>query len=160
MQLRLLILQLIKMKQTKAANSLKGLDKEIKAVNRTITEQQDNLTKVTAQIQPNIIMPLINKKNIFTLEAALKQRQMVNCFYLLNKIQKELSESLVDTDREIWQKRIEGVKQYAQAISDVYSGISAIYEGDMTNKKFDAEKWEIEESRQKIIKKEKNFFMN
>ena len=134
---------------TKAANSLKGLDKEIKKVNTTITEQQDALTKVTFQIAEYNNAITKQEEYIATLEAGSKEyTDAMNVLFALQLKQRELNESLVNNDRETWQKRIEGVKQYAQAISDIYSGISAVYEGDMamTNKKFDAEKWQIEES--------------
>lgn len=133
----------------KAANSLKGLDKEIKAVNTTITEQQDALTKVNTQI--NEYNNAITKQEAYiaTLEAGSQEyTDAMNVLFALQLKQRGLNAALVDNERETWQKRIECVKQYAQAISDIYSGVSAIYEGDMamTNKKFDAEKWQIEES--------------
>ena len=134
---------------TKAANSLKGLDKEIKKVNTTITEQQDSLSKVTFQIAEYNNAITKQGEYIATLQAGSQEyTDAMNVLFALQLKQRELNESLVNNDRETWQKRIEAVKQYAQAISDVYSGISAVYEGDMamTNKKFDAEKWQIEES--------------
>ena len=134
---------------TKAANSLKGLDKEIKTINKTITEQQDILTKVKAQIADYNNAITKQEEYIATLEAGSQEyTDAMNVLFALQLKQRELNDFLVDNERVTWQKRIEGVKQYAQAISDIYSGISAIYEGDMalTNKKFDAEKWQIEES--------------
>lgn len=133
----------------KAANSLKGLNKEIEKVNTTITEQQDALSKVKFQINEYNNAITKQEEYIATLQAGSKEyTDAMNVLFALQLKQRELNEKLVDNDRETWQKRIEAVKQYAQAISDVYSGISAIYEGDMamTNKKFDAEKWQIEES--------------
>ena len=134
---------------TKAANSLKELDKEIKTINGTITEQQDTLSKVTAQIADYNNAITKQEEYIATLEAGSQEyTDAMNVLFGLQLKQRGLNESLVDNERETWQKRLEGVKEYVQAISDIYSGISAIYEGDMalTNKKFDAEKWEIEES--------------
>lgn len=133
----------------KAANSLKGLDKEIKAVNITIAEQQDVLTKVNTQINDYNNAITKQEEYIATLQAGSQEyTDAMNVLFALQLKQRELNESLVDNERETWQKRIEAVKQYAQAISDIYSGISAIYEGDMamTNAKYNAEKWHIEES--------------
>ena len=135
----------------KAANSLKGLDKEIKSINVTITEQQDILTKVTAQIAEYNNAITKQEEYIATLQAGSQEyTDAMNVLFALQLKQRQLNESLVDNERETWQKRIEAVKQYAQAISDIYSGISAVYEGDMamTNAKFNAEKWQIEESVQ------------
>ena len=136
---------------TKAANSLKGLDKEIKTLNVTITEQQDILSKVTAQIAEYNNAITKQEEYIATLQAGSQQyTDAMNVLFDLQLKQRQLNESLVDNERATWQKRIEAVKEYAQAISDIYSGISAVYEGDMamTNAKFNAEKWHIEESVQ------------
>lgn len=133
----------------KAANSLKGLDSEIKSVNATITEQQDILNKVTAQINEYNNAITKQEEYIATLQAGSQEyTDAMNVLFALELKRQQLNESLVDNERETWQKRIEAVKQYAEAISDIYSGISAIYEGDMamTNAKFNAEKWQIEES--------------
>lgn len=136
---------------TKAANSLKGLDKEIKTLNVTITEQQDILSKVTTQLNDYNNAITKQEEYIATLQAGTQEyTDAMNALFALQLKQRELNESLVDNERETWQKRIEAVKEYAQAISDIYSGISAVYEGDMamTNAKFNAEKWHIEESVQ------------
>jgi hypothetical protein len=132
-----------------AANKVKAVGKEISSLNSQMDEQSAVLDRVNTHIDKYNTAITEQEAYIATLEKGSQEYETaVKDLMVLEGERDTQNEAILENEREQWNKRIEVVKQYAQAISDIFAGISNIYQGEMdtTNAKFNEEKWHIEES--------------